>query len=146
LAVPNEDLSATFGVDAKVASKLLGQLVNVLQPDPSRPVDAEVLETALGIIRAIGPTDTIEAMTATLMIAAQMAAMDAFRRSAHPEQTPAGRQMYASLGVKLANTHARLVDSINQGRGKGVTQRVIVERVNVEAGAQAVVGALASRD
>jgi hypothetical protein len=34
------------------------------------------------------------------------------------------------------------VEALNRGRGKGIIQRVVVERVNVEPGGQAVVGAV----
>jgi hypothetical protein len=37
------------------------------------------------------------------------------------------------------------METLNHGRGKGVTQRVIVEHVTVEAGGQAVVGAVAPK-
>jgi hypothetical protein len=65
------------------------------------------------------------------------------RRAAHPNQTPGGRQMYLSLGLKAMRTYAQLMDSLNRGRGKGVTQQIVVKHVTVEAGAQAVVGAVA---
>jgi hypothetical protein len=51
--------------------------------------------------------------------------------------------MYLSLGLKAMRTYAQLMDSLNRGRGKGVTQQIVVKHVTVEAGAQAVVGAVA---
>jgi hypothetical protein len=39
-------------------------------------------------------------------------------------------------------TYSQLLEALNHARGKGVTQRVIVERVTVQAGGQAVVGAV----
>jgi hypothetical protein len=38
------------------------------------------------------------------------------------------------------------VENLNHGRGNSITQRVIVERVNVAPGAQAIVGAVASKE
>jgi hypothetical protein len=79
-------------------------------------------------------------------VAAQHAALDAMRRALHPDQTPAGRQSYMALSLKAMRTFAQLVENLNHGRGKSITQRVIVERVNVAPGAQAIVGAVASKE
>lgn len=146
IGVPIEpsELSRIFGLsDPAAAAQLLSQLLSVLHPDPAAPVDVAAINQALGLVRDIGPTDATEAMTVVMMIAAQYAAMDVMRRAAHPGQTPAGRQSYAALGLKAMRTFSQLLEVLNHGRGKGVTQRVIVERVNVEAGGQAVVGAIA---
>jgi hypothetical protein len=132
-------LSSAFGVDdPDVASRLLGQLVSVLQPDPNKQVDTTVINQALALVQGIEPADLTEAMTATMLVAAQHAALDAMRRALHPDQTPAGRQSYMALSLKAMRTFAQLLESLNHGRGKGVTQRVIVERVTVEPDAQAV--------
>jgi hypothetical protein len=139
-------LGTIFGVaDPELAIRLLGQLASVLNPDPSKPIDAVAVNQVLAIVEGINPTDAVEAMTTTMLVAAQHAALDAMRRALHPEQTPAGRQSYMALSLKAMRTFAQLAESLNHGRGKGVTQRVIVERVNIEPGAQAVVGAVSTR-
>jgi hypothetical protein len=140
-------LSAAFGIeDPDVASRLLGQIVSVLQPDPSKSIDTAAINQALALVEGINPTDALEAMTATMLVAAQHAALDAMRRALHPDQTPAGRQSYMALSLKAMRTFAQLVENLNHGRGKSITQRVIVERVNVAPGAQAIVGAVASKE
>jgi hypothetical protein len=124
----------------------LGQIVSVLQPDPSKSIDTAAINQALALVEGINPTDALEAMTATMLVAAQHAALDAMRRALHPDQTPAGRQSYMALSLKAMRTFAQLVENLNHGRGKSITQRVIVERVNVAPGAQAIVGAVASKE
>ena len=86
----------------------------------------------------------VEAMTATMLVGAQHAALDALRRASHPEQTPAGRQSYTALGLKAMRTFAQLVEALHVGRGKAVRQEINVthQHVTVEAGGQAVVGAI----
>jgi hypothetical protein len=136
-------LCGVFGVaDQDVATRLLSQLVSVLQPNPDKPVDAAVVNQALAVIEDIGPNDALEAITATMLLAAQHAALDTMRRGMHPDQTPAGRALYVALGLKAMRTYAQLLEALNHGRGKGVEQRIIVERVTVAPGAQAVVGAV----
>ena len=143
VAIEPAALRATFGVvDGQVATRLLSQLVSILQPNPDKPVDAAVVNQALAMIEGIGPNDTLEAMTATLLVCVQHAALDALRRAQHPDQTPGGRALYLSLALKATSRFAQLLEALNHGRGKGVTQQIIVKRVTVEPGAQAVVGSL----
>jgi hypothetical protein len=140
-------LGSIFGVaDPELASRLLGQLASVLNPDPSKSIDAVAINQVLALVEGINPTDAVEAMTATMLVAAQHAALDAMRRALHPDQTPTGRQSYMALSLKAMRTFAQLVETLNHGRGKGVTQRVIVERVNVAPGGQVIVAAVASKE
>jgi hypothetical protein len=144
LAIQPSELCAVFGVaDPDVASHLLSQLVGVLHPDTSEPVDPALIDRALALVQHMGPTDATEAMLAVMIVAAEYSAMDTMRRAAHPARSAAGRQGYTALSLKAMRTFAQLLEALNHGRGKGVTQRVIVERVTVEAGGQAVVGAVA---
>jgi hypothetical protein len=144
LAIPPSELCAVFGgVDPDVAARLLSQLLGVLHPDSSQPVDPALINEALALVQGIGPTDAAEAMIAVMLVAAEYAATDTMRRAAHPAQSAAGRQSYVTLSLKAMRTFSQLLEGLNHGRGKGVTQRVIVERVNVESGGQAVVGAVA---
>ncbi len=143
VAIEPAALCRIFGVtDPSVATRLLSQLIGVIQPDPRKPVDAASVDQVLSLIEDIKPTDALEAMTAAMLVGAQHAALDSMRRASHPEQTPAGRQSYTALSLKAMRTFAQLLDSLNHGRGKGVTQQIIVKRVSVEPGAQAVVGSV----
>ena len=146
LAIQPSELCAVFGVtDPDVATRLLSQLLGVLQPDTSEPVDPVLINQALALVHDVGPADAMEAMLAIMLVSAEYAAMDIMRRATHPAQTAAGRQSYVTLSLKAMRTFAQLLEALNHGRGKGVTQRVIVERVTVEAGGQAVVGAVDAR-
>jgi hypothetical protein len=129
-------LVAAFGVnDPILAAQFLSQVVNVLHADPRLPVETTTIDTSIAFIKGFKPTDTLEAATVTMLISAQHAALDMMRRALHPEQTPAGRALYLGLSLKAMRTFAQLLEILNHGRGKGVVQRVIIERIE-----RAVVG------
>jgi len=143
VAIEPATLCNLFGVSGPcVATRLLSQVIGVIQPDPHEPVDAATVDQALSLIEGVSPTDTLEAMTATMLVAAQHAALDSLRRASHPDQTPAGRQSYTGLSLKAIRTFAQLLEVLDRGRGKGVTQQIIVKRVSVESGGQAVVASV----
>ena len=130
-----------FGTKAKpVADRLLNQLLNATN-DPSETS----INTALAMVQEIAPADPVEAMLAVQMIGIHTAAMDAMRRSLHPDQSAEGRALYLGLAPKLTSTFAAHAEALNRSRGKTVTQVVRVEKVVVEDGGQAVVGAVAGR-
>ena len=89
----------------------------------------------------IGARDVIEAMLAAQMVATHEAAMECFRRAALAEQTFAGRELGLKYGDRLVRSFAALTDALNRHRGKG-QQVVRVEHVTVQAGGQAIVGAV----
>jgi hypothetical protein len=145
LATDPHALCVVFGIeDPGVAVRLLSQLINFIQPDLHKPADAVSINQMLALIEGIGPSNTLEAMTATMLLGAQHAAIDSLRRACHPDQTPAGRQSYTALGLKAMRTFAQLVEALHVGRGRAVRQEINVthQHVTVEVGGQAMVGAI----
>jgi hypothetical protein len=148
-----EDLSAwrdhfqrAFGTtEVAIADALFNQLVNVLHTDPTKPLLASTPNLALALLHRLAPADELEAMLALQMIVAHFASMDASRRALHVDQSAAGRQAYLGLARKLMALFNEQITTLNRLRGKPSVQRVIIERLNLEAGAQAVVGAFATR-
>jgi hypothetical protein len=127
-----------------IAEVLFQQVVTAIHPDPAKPLDAETANFVLALLHRIGPKDELEAMLACEMIVAHVAAMDASRRAFHVEQRAAGRTAYLSLARKLMVLFTAQMDALNRHRGKGTTQKIVIERVYVAPGAQAVVGAVAN--
>src|SRR3954462_15799091 len=76
------------------------------------------------------------------MIACHSASMETFRRAMLPEQGFEAWQAPVSAAGKLSRTYATLLEALDRHRGKGQPQVVRVERVTVEAGGQAIVGAV----
>jgi hypothetical protein len=134
-----------FGTSEEVvAQALFNQLLNGLHAEPGKPIDGTTANLALALLHEIGPKDVVEAMLACQMVVAHVAAMDASRRAFHTEQTAAGRAVYLNLARRLMTTFTLQMESLGRHRGKPAVQRVIVERVVVASGAQAIVGAVAN--
>jgi hypothetical protein len=132
---------AAFGTtNETIAEALFQQLLNSLHTEP---VDGTTANLALALMHEIAPKDVVEAMLACQMVAAHVAAMDASRRALHVEQSAAGRTAYGSLSRKLMTLFTAQMDALNRHRGKATVQKVIVEKVLVAPGGQAIVGAVA---
>ena len=114
---------------------------NPEDPDTKLLYDQAVLAAMAGI----APRDPIEGLLAAQMVAVHEASMECFRRAALSEQSFAGREMGLKYGDKLARTYAALVETLGRHRAKGQPQVVRVERVTVQAGGQAIVGAVTQR-
>jgi hypothetical protein len=121
------------------ANQVLGTVWRGGQEDP----DTKTIRDSATLRRVsdIGARDVVEAMLAAQMVATHEAAMECFRRAALGEQTFAGREMGLKYGDRLVRSCAGLVDALNRHRGKG-KQVIRVEHVTVEAGGQAIVGAV----
>src|SRR6266446_4129983 len=134
---------AAFGTTEQIiAEALFDQLVNALHADPTKALDAASANLVLALLHRIGPRDEIEAMLACQMIVAHVAVMDASRRALHVEQTAGGRAAYLGLARKLMTLFTAQMDALNRHRGKGTPQKIVIERVLVAPGGQAVVGAI----
>jgi hypothetical protein len=135
-------LAAFATADDVVAEALFNQLLNGLHTEPGRPIGSATANLALALIHAFGPQDVVEGLIAVQMIVTHIAALDASRRALHVEQTAGGRQAYLSLARKLMTLFATQVGALDRHRGKGTTQKIVIERVYVGPGAQAIVGAV----
>lgn len=94
----------------------------------------------------IAPKDALEGMMAAQMVAAHSAAMECYKRAMVPEQPSDMRQANLSQANKLSRTFATMVEALNRHRGKGSMQKVTVEHVHIEAGANAVIGNVEGRE
>jgi hypothetical protein len=87
------------------------------------------------------PQNELEGMLVSQMIACHAASLECHRRAMLPEQAIEARQANLSAASKLSRTYAALLEALNRHRGKG-QQVVRVEHVTVQAGGQAIVGAV----
>ena len=88
-------------------------------------------------LRGIKPTDPIEGMLASQIIAAHEAAMHLRQLAWHPDQSFVVQTRYLELAEKAARTMAMLTERLDQHRGRG-QQQITVKHVTVNAD-QAVV-------
>lgn len=126
-----------FGVaEDDLADGLIGQIINGVG---AKRADVErQANFALAAVRGIRPADATEAMLATQMVTVHAAMMKAARRVG--AATDLGQlEVHTAALNKLARTYTIQVEALKRYRSKG-EQRVYVERVNIESGAQAIVG------
>jgi hypothetical protein len=89
------------------------------------------------------PRDVFEGMLIAQAIATHNAVMECHRRAMIPEQPFEGWRENLNQANRLSRTFAALSEALDRHRGKG-QQRITVEHVNVQAGGQAIVGAVTS--
>jgi len=94
-------------------------------------------------LKDLAPRDPLEGMLAAQLLGLHEAAMECLRRGAVAGQTFEGRQANLGQANKLVRSYAVLLEALDRHRGKGRPQVVRVERVTVNAGGQAIVGAVA---
>ncbi|WP_157182085.1 hypothetical protein [Methylobacterium sp. WSM2598] len=119
---------------------LLTQLSNAASQ--RREPDEGAINFMLAVVNGIAPRDEIEAMLASQMAAVHMATMTFARRLAHVENIPQQDSAERAFN-KLARTFTTQIEALKRYRSDG-SQTVRVERVTVEAGGQAIVGAVSA--
>jgi hypothetical protein len=146
--LPENDAENTFalfkasGSMSEYAGQLTSQLACLALNLHSKPEKATRTANALlSALHGIEPRNEMESMLASQMVATQALAMEMLTRAAHAKSADAvGRLVNAS--TKLMRTYTAQFDALLRSRGKKTEQRVVVEHVHVEAGGQAVVGAV----
>lgn len=134
-------MDALRTTDHDFAGGIIRHLVDI--GSQGQEVDVKGMDLAISLIKAVRPRDELETMLATQMAAVHLATMTFARRLAHVDNIP--QQDSASNAFnKLARTFAAQMEALKRHRSKG-EQRVIVERVNVAAGGQAIVGPVNQR-
>jgi hypothetical protein len=101
------------------------------------------LQVTMSAMLGVQPRDELEGMLGAQMVAIHDAAMECLRRAHIPEQAFWGQQANLAQASKLVRSYAALLEALNRHRGKGQPQVVrVVEHVTVNAGGQAIVGAV----
>lgn len=133
---PAEVTMAAYGTDSPAFLEgLLRQIVDARPTVNATEIDATF---ALQAVKGIGPKDAAEAMLAAQMVAVHQATMRAAQRLG-ATNTVQGLDLHEKTMNKLARTYAAQMEALKRYRSKG-EQKVLVQHVNLEAGAQAVVG------
>jgi len=83
-------------------------------------------------LTSIKPSDSVEGMLGSQMIAAHEAALSLYSRAWQPKQSFELRSKYLMLADKAARTVAFLSEALDRHRGKG-QQTVVVKHVTVNA-------------
>jgi hypothetical protein len=101
-------------------------------------VDEGQMNYALSIVCGLRPKDQTEALLGVQMAAIHMATLNAAACMGGAKTWELKESQERALN-RLARTYVAQVEALKRYRSKG-EQRVIVERVNVEKGGQAIVG------
>jgi hypothetical protein len=142
---PDEFAGLFGGAAREFADQAVHDLLNVAltaAPNPGA-VNTSTVNALLQAVGSVEPADELEAMLAVQLATFHHITLCCLRRSQQSTTTLEGRALNLNQANRCARTFTILLDSLNRHRGKGTTQRVIVENVTVEAGGQAVVGAVA---
>lgn len=94
---------------------------------------------AIDLFESIKPANGIEAMLAAQMVGTHHAALECLRRAMLPNQTFEGRNQSLEHAQRLMALYVQQMAALDKHRGKG-QQKITVERVQVAAGGQAIVG------
>ena len=141
---PAAALKDVFGVaDIDVLNQKMNEIVGLLWL-PSTLSEKEKhakIVKATELFESLAPTDGVEAMLALQMVGTHAAAMECLRRAMIPNQLLPATDSNLRSAQKLMALYTKQMEVLNRHRGKG-QQKVIVEYVNVEPGAQAIVGSV----
>ncbi len=100
------------------------------------------LNASLAAMAGLAPQNELEGMLCSEMVVCHMMAMERLYGVNVDGQTPDGADKRINQANKLMRTYLMQVEALQRLRGKTTQQKVIVEHVNVEAGGQAIVGAV----
>ena len=124
------------------SGKLALRLVSQVGIQLSGSNDFEGLCTATEMIAELKPANITEAMLASQMIAVHEAALVFLRNATNNEQTGEGRDANTHRAVRMLRLFIEQLEAMAKLKGKTGQQKVVVEHVHVNAGGQAIVGAV----
>lgn len=118
---------------------VLNQVLGTL-PQTSDIITAAVRATgAVHMVEAFQPKDGVEAMIASQAVALHMLTMETARRAQLPDKPIEVTSRLRRDAANTARAMVEMTEALERRRGKG-PQRIVVERVVVNEGGQAIVG------
>lgn len=139
-------LAAATGTDhLALQHALLNDLVATLGVAPGTEAFERRGPAAFALLSAFAPRDAIEGVMAAQFAAMHVAGMAALRRATCPELPPEVSSRLRRDAASLFRAVNETAQAIEARRGGAVKQVVRVERVVIQDGGQAVVGAIAGQ-
>ena len=123
---------------------LVSDAVASLGLPQDHPHHAERLRSVVGLMSALEPRDGVEGALAASFAALHANALQLLRRAANANLPPDVASRLRRDAVALLRTANETVAAVQEHRGRTTHQRVVVERVIVQEGGKAVVGAVAN--
>lgn len=129
---------APVGEDVAI---LLHQLSQTMPFGDPKTLDAERLNFVIETMAALAPKNRFEAIIASQMVGLHATGMEFLRRSVNPEATVDTVDRNINRATRLLRVFGQLADTYRSERCGG-KQKIIVRHVSVNAGGQAIVGAV----
>ena len=117
------------------------QVASALPQSKGKCDEPLLLNLALDGVAALAPRDGMEVMLCSQLVALHSQGMEFMRRAMLDDQTTLGVDSNVNRTAKTLRTFATMADCLRTHRGGG-HQKVTVEHVTVQAGGQAMVGAV----
>jgi hypothetical protein len=117
---------------------MLGKLVEALKPNPFHQLEEATLNAALAIIDSVQCRSELEAFIAVEIVATGFAGLRFLRQSQH-QMTEDYISTYGPYANKLLRLQLDLIQALDRHR-RSHKQTVEVRHVQIQAGAQGVVG------
>lgn len=137
-----DDFSEETGTDSPLTQQMLiRQAMNVSTEGVGGSADGVEpdFEMTRALMEGIGPNDALEGMIAAQMVAVHNKAMSFMHDAKYTQPGSEHEEYRLKQSMKLMAAFARQMDALRNYRRKG-EQKITVERVNVQSGAQAIVG------
>lgn len=103
---------------------------------------AEAFAQTVGMLTSLNPKGALQAMLAVQILGVHAAAMTALTKAAAEGVDIEEAEQKINRASKLMRLFAQQVELMARLQGKITTQKVVVERVDIAAGSQAVVGVI----
>jgi hypothetical protein len=133
-------MEAACGTDSwEFAASLLSQLMGAL--NRGNETNEVAINGALAALHSLAPRDELEAMLIAQMVATNAAALEHLGKAGRADYLPRAEH-HGRLAAKLLHAYAAQMEALRRYRTGG-QQHVRVEHVTVNAGGQAIVGAVA---
>jgi hypothetical protein len=97
------------------------------------------------VISGIDPQDEIQGMLAIQLIGAHHMSTEFARRAMHPQQHTEGVDANVSRAAQFMKIFIEQAACLQRLKGKRSEQRIVIERVDVHQGGQAIVGTVTPR-
>ncbi len=140
IAVTPEFLQNVTGVnDPKVAQRLATQLL-AMQVFGDEQINADQVNSALGLLGGLEPKNATEALLAVQMFGVHEAALRFLQLATMRGQSLENSDSNLGKATKLLKLFNEQLDAMAKLKGKSGQQKVTVEHVHVHNGGKAIVG------
>ncbi|WP_136808729.1 hypothetical protein [Desulfosediminicola flagellatus] len=136
--IDSGDFKKAFGISDPVIANIIG--TQILKSAPNLYADEDGHpEAIVMMLKEFKPRDGVEAMLAAQAILVHFVAMHQYSKVQVADYVDNAKAAI-DTGIRLTKTFTGILEALDRYRGKAAKQKIVVERVVVTEGGQAVVG------